>query len=224
MEIIAGLGTALYTTVVFIIALSVIVTVHEYGHYIVGRWSGIKAEVFSLGFGPTLFSRTDRHGTRWQVAAFPLGGYVKFLGDANAASAGADTAAMAELSAEERRHTMHGAPLWARAATVAAGPVFNFILSIAVFAALIMWTGTAVERPTVGAVVALPGGAGELRAGDVILSVEGQEVADYPALDRISDALPSQDRLRYGVERDGARLEITGPPPPPTAAPGTAAA
>ena len=69
------------------IALSIIVTVHEYGHYIVGRWSGIKAEVFSLGFGPKLFSRVDKRGTRWQLAAIPLGGYVKFLGDANAASA-----------------------------------------------------------------------------------------------------------------------------------------
>ena len=79
------------TLVAFVVALSIIVAVHEYGHYIVGRWSGIKAEVFSLGFGPVLWSRTDKHGTRWQLAALPFGGYVKFLGDADAASAGTDT-------------------------------------------------------------------------------------------------------------------------------------
>jgi len=211
LEILAGFGTAIYTVVVFIIALSIIVTVHEYGHYIVGRWSGIKAEVFSLGFGPKLFSRVDKRGTRWQVAAFPLGGYVKFLGDANAASAGADTEAMAELSAEERRHTMHGAPLWARAATVAAGPVFNFILSIAVFAGLMMWTGTAVDAPTVGRVVALPGGAGELRQGDLILGVEGHDTPDYAALNALVEDLPSTEWLSYRVLRDGAEATVDGP-------------
>lgn len=211
MEIIAGLGTGLYTALMFVIALSIIVAVHEYGHYIVGRWSGIKAEVFSLGFGPTLISRTDRHGTRWQIAAVPLGGYVKFLGDANAASAGADAETMESLSPEERRHTMHGAPLWARAATVAAGPVFNFILSIAVFAGLLMWTGTAVDRPTVGALVALPGGAAELQAGDLVLEIEGRATPDYEALNDVAEALPSQEVLRYRVERDGVAQEIRGP-------------
>ena len=119
MELLGGFADLLYTIVSFVIALSVIVTVHEYGHYIIGRISGIKAEVFSLGFGPKLISRVDKQGTRWQIAAIPLGGYVKFLGDANAASAGVDEGAMAVLAPEERRHTMHGAPLWARAATVA---------------------------------------------------------------------------------------------------------
>ncbi|MCU0856527.1 MAG: site-2 protease family protein, partial [Rhodobacteraceae bacterium] len=118
--LIPSFGGLLYTIAAFIVALSVIVFVHEYGHYIVGRWSGIKAEVFSIGFGPVLWSRKDRRGTTWQVAALPLGGYVKFLGDASAASDKADEAVMRRLGAEERRHTMHGAPLWARAATVAA--------------------------------------------------------------------------------------------------------
>ena len=85
-----SLGDTLYTVGAFVLALSIIVAVHEYGHYIVGRWSGIHAEVFSIGFGPRLWSRVDRRGTRWQVAAVPFGGYVKVLGDANAASAGAD--------------------------------------------------------------------------------------------------------------------------------------
>mgnify|MGYP000529412346 CR=1 FL=1 len=86
--LVENLGGFLWTAAAFVVALSIIVAVHEYGHYIVGRWSGIRAEVFSLGFGPRLFARRDRRGTLWQVAAIPLGGYVRFLGDANAASAG----------------------------------------------------------------------------------------------------------------------------------------
>ncbi|NCU21685.1 RIP metalloprotease, partial [Candidatus Falkowbacteria bacterium] len=132
MDFLPDFVSMLQTALAFVVALSIIVTVHEYGHYIVGRLCGIKAEAFSIGFGPKLISRTDKHGTVWKISLFPLGGYVKFLGDANATSAGVDEETMARLNAEERRHSMHGAPLWARAATVAAGPVFNFILSILV--------------------------------------------------------------------------------------------
>ena len=107
-------GSAALTVAAFVVALSVIVAVHEYGHYIVGRWTGIRADVFSLGFGPILWARTDRHGTRWQLAALPFGGFVKFRGDADAAS-GPDGAMISSLTPAERRHTMHGAPLWARA-------------------------------------------------------------------------------------------------------------
>ena len=103
-------GNFAFMIVAFVVALSIIVAIHEYGHYIVGRWCGIHAEVFSLGFGPVIFSRIDKHGTLWQVAALPLGGYVRFLGDANAASVGSDgTVPVAEM-----RRTMMGAPLWAR--------------------------------------------------------------------------------------------------------------
>ena len=116
--IVAALGGTVWTALFFVLALSVIVFVHEYGHYIVGRWSGIHSEVFSIGFGPVLFSRTDKRGTRWQVAAIPFGGYVKFLGDADASSVRQGD--VSGLSADERRHTMAGAPLWARTATVAA--------------------------------------------------------------------------------------------------------
>ena len=101
-------GGLIYTIVAFVVALSVIVAVHEYGHYIVGRWSGIQAEVFSLGFGPVLWSRMDKRGTRWQIAALPFGGYVKFLGDADAAS-GKDDAVM-EAAAQDpaalRKHDL----------------------------------------------------------------------------------------------------------------------
>jgi len=210
-------GSLIYTIIAFIVALSIIVTVHEYGHYIVGRVCGIKAEAFSIGFGPTLFKRKDKHGTVWKLSLFPLGGYVKFLGDANATSAGVDEATMARLSPEERRHAMHGAPLWARAATVAAGPVFNFILSIFVFAAAIAWQGTPAVPPQVAAVVPLPDGAGDLRPGDRILAIEGVALPDYTALGEIPT--PEKPLLAYKVLRDDTELEVLGPQlAPPRAA------
>ena len=98
--LIPDFGNIAMTVAAFVVALSIIVAVHEYGHYIVGRWSGIHAEVFSLGFGPKIWSRVDKRGTRWQIAAIPLGGYVKFAGDANAAS-GKDGEAIATLTPDE---------------------------------------------------------------------------------------------------------------------------
>jgi regulator of sigma E protease len=204
-------GNLLYTVAAFVAALLVIVTVHEFGHYFIGRLTGIRAEVFSIGFGPRIISYSDLHGTRWQIAAIPLGGYVKFMGDANAASAGADAEAMAHMTEEERRHTMHGAPVWARAATVAAGPVFNFALSVLIFAGVFIWSGTATDVPSIGAVVELPGGAGEIRRGDRIVSVAGLATPDYPALNIAVEAVPAEASLSYVVERAGQVLTVSGP-------------
>jgi len=209
-------GGIAYTIVAFVLALSVIVAVHEYGHYIVGRWSGIHAEVFSLGFGPVLYSRVDRHGTRWQVAALPFGGYVKFLGDANAAS-GKDEAMMqdiAEADPARLRRTMHGAPLWARAATVAAGPVFNFIMSIGVFAAIFMFQGVASDPLTVGELRSLPAGYHQLKSGDQVLAIEGQDTPsfdDAPAWTAFTDGIPAREILSYSVRRDSQTLDVDGP-------------
>jgi regulator of sigma E protease len=207
MDFIPQFGGIAFTLVAFIAALSIIVAIHEYGHYIVGRWTGIHAEVFSLGFGPVLFSRTDRHGTRWQVAALPFGGYVKFLGDADAAS-GKDPAAIDALDAEERRRSMHGAPLWARALTVAAGPIFNFILSIIVFALFLAFTGRAVDEPRVGAQVALPADIAQFEPGDLILTMEGEPVAAFADLFSIAETLEPLPSVAYTVERDGAQIEV----------------
>ncbi|NDD42921.1 MAG: RIP metalloprotease, partial [Rhodobacteraceae bacterium] len=140
-----------FTLIAFVVCLSIIVFIHEYGHYIVGRWSGIHAEVFSIGFGPVLFARVDRRGTVWQVAAIPLGGYVRFKGDKGAAS-DANTSALDDMDAAERRSTMYGAPLWARASTVAAGPIFNFILSLFLFFGLSISQGVTKNPLTVGQV------------------------------------------------------------------------
>ncbi len=214
--LIPSFGGLAFTIAAFVVALSIIVAVHEYGHYIVGRWSGIDAEVFSIGFGPILFARTDRRGTRWQFAAFPVGGFVKFRGDSDAASVRSDTEGM---DAAERRRTMSGAPLWARSATVAAGPVFNFILSIFVFAGFFLVSGVAVDRPVVGELRELPTvEAGDLRQGDVILAVEGQPTPDTAAFMQAIDAIAPEPEIDYLVERDGVERTVTGPYPfPPLA-------
>lgn len=211
-DFVSQTGGLVWTVLSFIVALSIIVGVHEYGHYIVARWSGIRAEVFSLGFGPRLISRRDRHGTLWQVAAIPLGGYVRFLGDENAASAGPGRG----VDPGHARQTLHGAPLWARFATVAAGPVFNFILAAVVFAGVIAWQGIATDRVVVGSIApAPPGIVNELRPGDEVLAVGGQSVTGWADLFRLPDTLPPADQQPWTVRRDGAEITVTAPDPAP---------
>lgn len=224
-ELIAGLGGGLWMMAAFIIALSIIVAIHEYGHYIVGRWSGIHAETFSLGFGPRLWSRRDRRGTEWQVAAIPLGGYVRFLGDANAASAGPGQA----VAPERVRATLDGAPLWARAATVLAGPVFNFILSTVIFAGLLMWNGTALERVVIGKLAPTPPSiVSELQPGDEILAIGDQAITRWSDIGLATETQPAATGHDWRVRRDGAEITVTGPDPMPPRvsglAPGGAAA
>lgn len=212
-------GGFVWTMAAFIIALSVIVAIHEYGHYIVGRWCGIKADVFSLGFGPVLYARVDKHGTKWQIAALPFGGYVKFAGDANAAS-GKDEGAMTQAAADpvRLRATMHGAPLWARALTVAAGPAFNFAMSIIVFTAIAMSLGTVREPLTVEALKPLPQQVAGLEQGDIIQAIAGRDIPSSTQTDEYRvymDALPLDAVLEYTVLRDGVTLTVSGPYPQP---------
>jgi regulator of sigma E protease len=201
-----------FTLIAFILCLSVIVFIHEYGHYIVGRWSGIHAEVFSIGFGPVLFARVDRRGTVWQVAAIPLGGYVRFKGDKGAAS-DADTSALDDMDAAERRSTMHGAPLWARASTVAAGPIFNFILSLILFFGLSIIQGVTKNPLTVGEVYDVPQ-VSEVQVGDILKRVGSIEV---PADGEFSDFFlairenPDGPIIDYVVERNGRDVVVQGP-------------
>ncbi|WP_422050220.1 RIP metalloprotease RseP [Shimia sp.] len=211
--LIPSFGSGALTVVWFVVALSIIVAIHEYGHYIVGRWSGIGADVFSIGFGPVLWSRVDKRGTQWQLAAIPLGGYVKFKGDANAAS-GKDGEAMAEMSDAERRATMHGAPLWARAATVLAGPVFNFILSLIIFAAVMMSNGQVGDKLIVGDMRDLPNAPYTLQEGDVVRAINGETLPSFDepgAFDDFWDQMAKQDPLPYVVSRAGEEIEVSGP-------------
>ncbi|MBP1804252.1 RIP metalloprotease RseP [Rubellimicrobium aerolatum] len=209
-------GGFAFTLLAFVVALSIIVAIHEYGHYIVGRWTGIHAEVFSLGFGPVLFARTDRRGTRWQVAALPFGGYVKFLGDANAASVGAAPGA---IPPDRRRQTMLGAPLWARAATVAAGPFANFLLTILLFLVLGLVQGRPTDPLTIARLVDLPDSyAQDLRPGDEVLAIGGRPVG-VETLGAVISDLPPARSVDYAIRRGGDELTVQGPHPfPPVAA------
>ena len=218
-SLIPQFGGFVWTMAAFIIALSVIVAIHEYGHYIVGRWCGIKADVFSLGFGPVLYSRFDKHGTKWQIAALPFGGYVKFAGDANAVS-GKDEDAMSQVAADpvRLRATMHGAPLWARALTVLAGPVFNFALSIIVFTGIAMTLGTVREPLTVEALKPMPIAVEGLEKGDIIQAIAGRDIpasTQTPEYRAYMDALPLEPVLDYTVLRGDASLTVQGPYPQP---------
>lgn len=216
MELIGSIplfGGFLFTLIAFVAVLSVIIFIHEYGHYIVGRWSGIHAEVFSLGFGPVLASRMDLRGTKWQLAAIPFGGYVKFLGDADASSRN-DPAAMAAMDDDTRAKTFHAAKLYKKALTIAAGPMANFILSTVIFTGLLLTSGLSTEIPTVGALKPLPDSANELRQGDVILSVNGVNTPDYSSLYEYARADGVIEPIHvYEVQRGDELLSARGPFP-----------
>ncbi len=191
----------------FLFVLSLVVFVHEYGHYKVGRWAGVDVEVFSIGFGKELFGWTDRKGTRWRIAAIPLGGYVKFAGDADAAST-PDPEAIRRMSREQRQRTLQGAPLARRAAIVAAGPAANFLFAILVFAGIVMAFGKTVIAPRVERVTA--GSAAEqagLLPGDVIISIDGRAVASFDEVRRIV-SINAEKRLTFVIERNGMREEV----------------
>lgn len=207
-------GGFVWALIFFIIALSVIIAIHEYGHYIVGKKSGIFPEVFSLGFGPVLWSRVDGDGTKWQVAAIPFGGYVKFRGDGNASGAIAEDGVMDSMTETEKRSTMIGAPLWARTLTVAAGPMFNFVLSALIFGAVFLFKGVTADPLIIAELKSTPY-TQELRVGDQILSIEGNPLpgrdaaaGDYRAF---VDSLPKEPLLDYRVLRDGQEIEVQGP-------------
>ena len=213
-SLVTSFGGSLWTAIAFVAALLIIVAVHEFGHYIVGRWCGIHAEVFSIGFGPRLWSRTDRHGTRWQLALLPLGGYVRFMGDADAASR-PDAANLTGLSPEERRHTMAGAPLWARSLTVLAGPMFNVALTILLFLGTILISGVAVDQPIVGKIRPLPYAGDHLQVGDRILSMNGTATPDLAAFFKAADVVGVVPNVTYVVDRAGASVTLNGPNPLP---------
>ena len=212
MEFIGDLGFDVGRYIIpFLFVLTVIVFVHEMGHFLVARWCGVKVNTFSVGFGPELFGRTDRHGTRWKFAAIPLGGYVKFAGDENAASV-PDHRALAAMTEEERRTSFFLKPLWQRAAVVAAGPFANFLLAIVVFALLFMLNGRPVVEARISSVEpASPAAAAGFEAGDLILSVDGRPISTFSEVQRIVSGSAGQ-AMSFEVERGGERLVLEATP------------
>src|SRR6266481_4201937 len=174
-----GFYSFLWTTFWFLIVLTVLVFVHEFGHYAIARWNGVRIDVFSIGFGPELFGWWDRAGTRWKFSTIPLGGYVKMFGDSDASS-GLPIARLGQLTAAEREVSFHCKRLGQRAAIVAGGPAANFVFAIVVLALLFMTYGQPFTPAEVGQV--LPGSAAEaggIRAGDTIVSIDGRPVERF---------------------------------------------
>ena len=200
-------GSFLTTAFAFVLCLSIIVFIHEIGHYFIGTICGIQAEVFSLGFGPVLFSKRDKKGTKWQIAALPLGGFVKFLGDQNSASAAIINDPENKSLAYQRR-TMHGAPLWARFLTVAAGPVFNFLFSMIIFFIIFMNQGSTKIPLTVGKLFDMPFDQ-KFIEGDVIKSINGITLeSDLSGFTKKLEERLSSEFASYVVERQGNLIKL----------------
>jgi regulator of sigma E protease len=191
----------------FLLLLGPLVTVHEFGHYLVGRFFGVKADAFSVGFGKELAGYTDKRGTRWKLSALPLGGYVQFKGDMNPASM-PDQSATTASADEVFDGSFHKADLWKRALIVFAGPATNIIVAIAIYAAFAMAIGKPVIAPVVGGFseqsVARDAG---LRVGDRITDLNGEPIDDFYEI--VDEVLPYPGReLVLTVNRDGGILTI----------------
>lgn len=192
----------------FLFVLTIVVFVHELGHFLVGRWCGVDVKTFSIGFGRELFGFNDRHGTRWRFAVIPLGGYVKFSGDADATSTGIDSSEIQQMAPEQRARTFPAQSIGERAAIVAAGPIANFILAILIFAGTVYAFGRPVLAPRVDQVVA--GSAAEragLRSGDLVLSINGREIRSFGDMQREISIRPNET-LSVVVERAGSTVTI----------------
>ena len=188
----------------FLLVLGPLVTLHELGHYLVGRWFGVKADAFSVGFGKELAGFTDRRGTRWKLSALPLGGYVKFAGDMNPASQ--PSPEWLALPEDERAQTFQAAKLWHKALIVAAGPVTNFLVAILILAGFTMAYGR-LEIPPVVQVLAEEGAAAQagIAVGDRIVAVDGDPIEDFDELGARVAPHPGED-IELEVERAGERL------------------
>jgi len=203
--ILDGIGSSLHTIFFFVVAISILVSVHEFGHFWVGRRCGVKVEVFSIGFGRELFGWTDRLGTRWRISMLPLGGYVRFFGDADATSARAQGC---DFSESERRTTYQGQSVGRRAAIAAAGPAANFLLAVVIFFGLFVTVGQPFTPPVLDRV--LPGSAAEaagIRQGDRVLSVDGRSVESFEEL-RLLMRLNQGTPVSLEVQRAGETLTV----------------
>lgn len=191
----------------FVLVLSVIVFVHEFGHYLAARLCGVRVEVFSIGFGRELFGFNDGHGTRWKFSLLPLGGYVKMFGDAGAAST-ADAEKIEHMSAEEKKVSFHHKSLRRKFIIVAAGPLANFVLSIAVFTYFIFTVGLSSTEPVVGSIVeGKPAAAAGLKVGDRIVAINGKEVSYFREI--VSEvSLNTGDTVQLDVLRGKEKLQI----------------
>ncbi len=195
----------------FIFVLTIVVFFHELGHFLVARWNKVKVDVFAVGFGPELLGFNDRLGTRWKLCAIPLGGYVKFFGDADASSR-TDHDALSQMSGDEREGAFEDKALWRKSAVVAAGPIANFLLAIVIYTSLFMYFGESRIAPVIGAITenSAASEAG-FKLGDRVVAVDGNDIRSFQDVARYT--MISSDRtLKFVVERGGEQLELLATP------------
>jgi regulator of sigma E protease len=215
MEFLGGLGLwgVGWTgwVIPFLFVLSIVVFFHELGHFVVARWCGVRVVTFSIGFGPELVGFDDRHGTRWKISAIPLGGYVKFFGDENAASV-PDQAAIAAMTPEERHHSFVHKSVGQRVAIVAAGPLANFLLAILIFAAVFMVFGKQITSARVDSVQPNSAAAtAGFQPGDLVVAIDGRPIESFTEMQRIVGASAGRP-LDITVDRGGVRMTLRAVP------------
>jgi regulator of sigma E protease len=191
----------------FLFVITLVVFFHELGHFLVARWFGVTVEVFSVGFGGEIFGWNDRHGTRWKVSWLPIGGYVKFAGDANAASQ-PDTEAAARMTAEERKGALLFKPLYQRALVAASGPLANFILAIVILTGLSLYAGHTVIKPVIGQVTkGSPAEAAGIKTGDLVTRIDDTAITDFQQLPEII-SIGGGTPLAVGIHRGSQDLTL----------------
>ena len=194
------------TVLAFLAALGPLVFIHELGHYLVGRWCGVKADVFSIGFGREVYGWTDKRETRWKVGWLPLGGYVQFAGDMNPVSQADPT--WQALPDAIRNRTFQSKKLWQRAAIVFAGPAINFLLAIAILSGHAMVFGESRTPPVVETVVAGSAGANAgLQTGDRIISIDGRAVDVFQDIPMAVAHRPNEP-LNIRIDRSGSKQSL----------------
>jgi regulator of sigma E protease len=209
-QIFGSSATWLLTPLGFLFVLTIVVFFHELGHFVVARWCGVTVKAFSIGFGPEIFGFTDSKGTRWRLCWIPLGGYVKFIDDDNAASTSGK--ALKRLTAEEREGSFRDKSVGARAAVVAAGPIANFLLAIAIFTLIFSVFGQQITQAKVDLIS--PGSAAEragFQPGDLILSIDGAPIESFSDMQRIVSASANQ-ALSFVVKRGDQTVNLVATP------------
>lgn len=195
----------------FLFVLSLVVFFHELGHFLVARWCGVRILVFSIGFGPEIIGFNDRQGTRWKISAIPLGGFVKFFGDENAASV-PDSEALARMDPGERAQSFMFQPVAKRAAVVVAGPLANFALAIVIFAAVFMLYGKQTMSARVDAVQPdSAAAAAGFKPGDLVVAINGHAIDSFADMQRIVGE-SAGGRLAITVKRDGVDRVLEATP------------
>jgi regulator of sigma E protease len=204
-------GGILAYIVPFLFVLSLVVFVHELGHFLVARLCGVRILVFSIGFGPEIVGFNDRHGTRWKISAIPLGGYVKFFGDENPASV-PDAQNLEAMPESERELSFHFQPVFKRAAIVVAGPLANFVLAIVIFAGILGIYGKQTMSARVDSVQPnSAASAAGFHEGDLVVAINGEPIDSFTDMQRIvSDS--AGETLNIKVNRDGSQILLKATP------------